>query len=588
MKEESKNNIDVNQIDYLDDYIGKDILADNLIFMGGRKTESLNGPWNYAVDQYDCCLNQKWFLEIEKTENGFTYPHDYSFDTWPVMNLPCNWNMVEDKLFLYEGPMVFTRTFGFNKRENEKVFLRVGAANYACRIFLNKQFIGAHFGGSTPFIVDITDYLEVSNRILFVVDNTRRADQVPMNNTDWYNYGGIYRDIEILRLPNVFIKDFKIALVPDGKYNKIQALIRLSEPKNTEAQLKIEGLSISHTVAIQDGFGEIVFDATPNLWSPESPTLYKVYASIDNDSIEDRVGFREIKIEGHNFFINGKKTFLHGISCHEDSIVNGKAFTLEECKKIFSDAKELGCNFMRLAHYPHTEMMSKTADEVGILLWEEIPVYWHMQFSNPDTYQKAENMLMELITRDYNRASVIIWSVGNENPDTEARLTFMSKLATKAHETDRTRKIAAACLVSNNNAIEDRLADYLDVIGINEYIGWYVPDFKELPELFKNSKPTKPVIITEVGAGAKPGYHGPECDKFTEEYQAYVYQKQIDEIRKIPYIQGMTPWILYDFRCPRRTNVLQDYYNRKGLIAPDRKYKKMAFHVLQEFYKSFD
>lgn len=586
--EEKKLHIDdFNTIDYAREYEGRDATYESLVFMGGRKCESLNGLWHYAIDQYDCCINQHWWHERHYSDEGYSLPLDYSMDGWPVMKLPCSWNMVEEKLFLYESTMIFTRTFSYVPNRDEKVFLRIGAANYICRVFLNQQYVGMHSGGSTPFMMDVTDYLQKDNRILLAVDATRRNDQVPMKNTDWFNYGGVYRDIELVRLPQQYIKDFKIAMIPDGQFNKIQASVLLSEKVDGEAQLRIDDLGICTSIPLKDGTGTVVFEKEPELWSPENPKLYDVSLTWGNDTVRDTVGFREIRVEGRDILINGKKTFLCGISCHEDSLVNGKAFTEEECIKIMQDAKDLGCNFMRLAHYPHTEMMSQIADQMGMLLWEEIPVYWAIDFARPKTYETAENMLMELITRDYNRASVVIWSVGNENPDTDDRLSFMRRLAQCAQKADPTRKVSAACLVSaEKNAIADRLADYLDIIGLNEYIGWYVPDFSKLPQLFENSDPQKPVIISECGAGALYGNHGTITDKGTEECQAYIYERQVAEIRNIPYIQGMTPWILYDFRCPRRTNVeFQMYFNRKGLISPDREHRKQAFYVLQQFYK---
>ena len=149
---------------------------------------------------------------------------------------------------------------------------------------------------------------------------------------------------------------------------------------------------------------------------------------------------------------------------------------------------------------------ARIADKVGILLWEEVPVYWAIDFKNHDTYKNAENQLTELILRDTNRASVIIWSVGNENADTDDRLEFMSSLAKKAKEIDPSRLVSAACLVDTDNLmIKDRLTDYLDIIGLNEYYGWYAPDFNDLIKLLDNSNPQKPVIVTEFGADALKG-----------------------------------------------------------------------------------
>lgn len=561
--------------------------AETMIYDRFRKKESLNGEWHYAVDQYDTCVSQKWYEENYYDEGGNLLPIDYSFDEWDTMYLPCCWNTFDKMFMLYEGSMIFTRKFFFAKQsEDERVFLKIGAVNYLCRVYLNKKYVGMHKGGSTPFYFDITDFLEHSNRILIQADSTRRNEQVPPAVTDWFNYGGIYRDIEIIRVPKIHIKNFGIALVPDSGFKKIRAEVMLSENVDSTAVLTINELGASVEIPIKCGIGEIAFEAAPELWSPENPKLYDVTLTCEKDSVSDKVGFREIRVQGMDILLNGKPIFLRGISCHEDSAPNGKALTDEERIENIRIAKELGCNFMRVAHYPHSERMSQLADEMGLLLWEEIPVYWAVYFGTKDTYYDAENQLCELMTRDYNRASVIIWSVGNENQDTDERMKFMGDLADFAHRYDPARLVSAACLVNfAKNAIEDRLEQYLDIIGLNEYCGWYAADFRTLPALFKNSDPKKPVIITEFGADAMAGSRGTVTDKGTEDCQAFVYEKQIENIRKISYIKGMTPWILRDFRCPRRTAVTQKYYNTKGLVSAGGK-RKMAFGVLRDFYNS--
>lgn len=585
-KYEQENSSDINLEDYLGEYEDKQATVEDLIFDRSRKKESLNGLWHYAVDQYDTCIRQHWFAERYTDQNGFTMPVDYSFDEWPTMQLPCCWNTQSEKFELYDGSMVFTRKFRYEGQNKEKVLLKIGAANYICRVFLNQEYLGMHRGGSTPAYFDVTDLLQAENRIIIQADSTRRPEQVPTENTDWFNYGGVYRDIELIRLPETYIKRFQIALVSDGAFNKIKVRVRLSEPVNTAAQLRIDELGLCAEIPVTEGAGEAVLEAHPVLWCPENPKLYAVSLSCAGDEVSDEVGFREIRVQGHDILLNGKSIFLRGISAHEESVPNGKALTDEERLENIRLAKELGCNFMRAAHYPHDERMARLADREGILLWEEIPVYWAIRFTREKTYADARNQLLELIERDWNRASVIIWSVGNENADSDERLAFMKNLADTAHAADENRLVSAACLVSfRENAIADRLAEHLDVIGLNEYFGWYTPDFRLLPQLFENSHPTKPVIVTELGADALPGHHGTITDKGTEECQVYVYEKQVETLRGIDYVRGMTPWILYDFRCPRRTSVIQGYYNRKGLLNPEKTYKKPAFYVLQRYYQ---
>ena len=582
---EKKYMSDIHLEDYAAEYEEKKALCRDLVFPGGRERVSLAGPWHYAVDQYDTCLRQKWFLEKYRDERGDTLPVDYSFDEWETMELPACWNTAGREFLFYEGPMVFTRRFHFDRPGSGRVILRIGAASMLCRAFLNGRYLGMHRGGSTPFCFDVTELLREENRILLSVDSTRRGEQVPCENTDWFNYGGVFREIDLIAVPETFIRSFRLNLVPDGGFDRVRAAVTVSGRAEAECVLDIPELGIRERIPVREGRGEAVIAARPRLWSPEDPYLYDVTLSLGEDRVSDRVGFREIRVSGREIRLNGKPLFLRGVCAHEDSVERGRALTDGERAEILRQAKELGCNFMRLAHYPHHENMSRLADELGILLWEEIPVYWAIRFDREDTLADAENQLAELIERDFNRASVIIWSVGNENADTDSRLRFMSRLAKLARETDPSRLVSAACLVdARENRIADRLAEALDLIGINEYCGWYTPDFEKLPELMRNSDPDKPVIITEFGADALRGNRGDAGTKGTEEYQALVYEKQMETLLKIPYIRGTSPWLLFDFRSPRRTSSVQKYYNRKGLMDETRTYRKPAFFVLRRYY----
>ena len=581
---------DIHNTGYKKEFLDKPITHETMIYDWKREKELLDGDWNYAVDQYDSFLRARWFEKTEENEEGLKYPLDFDYENWDSIRVPSTWNTQIPELTWYEGPVLYTRTFPYEPEEDgERVFIKVGAANYKAFVFLNGLFLGSHVGGSTPFYVEVTGKLEKDNRITISVDNTRDRSGIPMDNTDWFNYGGIYRSVELIRVPRHFIKDLFVSLVPDGTFSNIRIETTVDGPDcSGHVRVEIPDLDIEEDIPLNDGSGAVTLRAKPDLWSPENPVLYPVAAVYKDDEVYDEIGFREIKTQGTEVLLNGEPLFFRGISLHEDSFENGKAVSPNEFLDTLKTAMDLGCNYIRLAHYPHNSEFARLADMGGIMLWEEIPVYWAVQFADEDTYRNAANQISELVLKNRNRAGTVIWSVGNENADTDERLEFMSSLAARVRDLDDTRLVSAACLVNHRELkIDDRLAGHLDIIGINEYYGWYYPDFEELPKILENSNPDKPVFITEFGAGALAGRHGTKTELFTEEHQAEVYRRQIETLDSIEYIAGMSPWILYDFRCPRRTNKYQKYFNRKGLVAEDRKTRKAAFYELQDYYESF-
>ncbi len=574
---------------YADAFVRGRVGASDLITTSGRNVLSLNGEWNFVIDPYDEGLRQRWYADAPKPVTDWALPRDYDGGDWQKVLVPSCWNVVKPEWYHYEGGAWYERRVHIEKAPGERLVLTIGAAQYEARVFLNGMFVGAHRGGSTPFTLDITDAaINGDNRLMVQVDNYRRGDRVPMHHTDWFNYGGLYRDVGLMRLPEVHIRDFSVALVPGMDGKRISVDIELSAGVDGVAKLEIQGLAgCPGEIAVRNGVGSLEFDASPELWHPDHPRLYDVALAIGEDRVSDRIGFREIAVVGERVLLNGKDIFLSGICVHEDDQMLGKATNEADIRRRFADAKELGCVFMRLAHYPHHELAARIADEVGIMLWEEIPVYWAIDFTNPDTFADAENQLLELIRRDRNRASVIIWGVGNENADTDERLSFMGRLAASARRADKTRLISAACLINRQEMkIEDRLAAHLDIVGLNEYFGWYEPDFDGLRRLLANSNPGKPVIITETGADAVAGLHGDDKTFFTEELQVRVYQTQLELLATASYVRGITPWILYDFRAERRQTTFQRGWNRKGLIAADKITRKKAFEVLAAHYRA--
>lgn len=574
-----------------------------------RDATSLNGEWKIIIDPYENGYYNYRYEPFDQQENPsvnafFTdskqkTPADlieYDFDKADTLQVPGDWNTQKEKLYYYEGSVWYRKKFDAPvSKKSDRQFIYFGAVNYRADVYLNGKKLGVHVGGFTPFHYEVTGKLKSKGNSLIVkVDNKRHADAVPTLNTDWWNYGGITREVKLMNVPAIFIRDYKIALSSLDK-KTVSGSVLLDGAKGGEKiQLRLPELNIQQTlVANKDGSATFSF-AVPDaqLWSPESPKLYAIQISSGKDKLTDTIGLRTITTQGKQVLLNGKPVFLRGISVHEEYSADdgGRVSNAKEAQTLLGWAKELNANFVRLAHYPHNEDMVRLADQMGLLVWSEIPVYWTINWKNESTYQNAEAQLSAMIERDKNRAAVIIWSLANETPVSEARNQFLGRLAKKARELDNTRLLSAAMekhYRSDNPMIavvEDPLAEIVDMVSFNQYIGWY----DGLPE--KADKVTweinynKPVFISEFGGGAKQGYHGDVNTIFTEEFQENLYKRSLGMLDKIDGFVGTSPWILADFRSPRRLlDGIQDDFNRKGVYSNEG-VKKKAFYVLKDFY----
>lgn len=572
-------------IDYKKPYLFPLAGPESLIHTEGRTRIKLDGVWNFSLDVYDTFLRKKFFEERYHDEEGRDIPVDCDFDQWETVTVPSCWNVQKEAYTYYEGTGVYTRRFQYHGDDMGRNFLRIGAANYESSVWLNGEQIARHEGGFTPYMVEVTGKLKRENRIVITVDNTRKLEQIPSINYDWFNYGGLFRSVELIGTPVRFIKHVFLYLVPDGQYDKICLEAETDGFESGESlKLEIPELGVAEEFPIgEDGRVKNVIAAKPRLWSCDDPYLYEIAASAGEDRVTDRIGFRQIRTEGKHIFLNGERIFLKGVCCHEESMERGRSLTDEDRLQILRTAKDLGCNVMRLSHYPHHERMAQMADELGIMLWEEIPVYWALMFREEATYRAASGQLRELILRDRNRASVILWGVGNENPDTDERLEFMSSLNKLAKELDPSRLTTAACLVNiDSMMVQDRLAEHVDVVAINEYYGWYYRDYQGLGRIMEQTKLDRPLVISETGADAAAGQFGDEEELFTENHQSKMYRKQFELSEG--YVEGIFPWILFDFKSPVRMNPKQGGFNRKGLAAEDKRYRKMAFETVREYF----
>jgi beta-glucuronidase len=559
--------------------------------VNARKTISLDGVWNTIVDPYETGLSSHFYENAKPKSKSDLI--EYDFDHSPKLKVPGDWNSQRESLLFYEGPLWYQRYFSYSKHEHTRTFLYFGAANYLARVWLNGKKLGEHVGGFTPFNFEVTEQIsDGENSVVVEVDNTRRPEGVPSIHTDWWNYGGLTRSVQLVEVPETFIENYSVQIAK-GNPDQIEGWVHINGPNAESSTLEIPELNLK-SIGEQDKPGWQFFRlrAKPEAWAPEDPKLYHIIISNGRDRINDNIGFRTIETRGTQIIFNGKPIFLRGVCLHEEApFRGGRAFSEEDDRTLLTWAKELGANFVRLAHYPHNEAMVRLADQMGLLVWDEVPVYWEMDFQNPATLENAKAQLRDVITRDHNRAAVALWSISNETPISPARNEFLKSMAEYARELDNTRLITSASDKAEHPddqhaALNDPLGEYLDVIGLNEYVGWYgkyrPEDADKMQWTFKYPKP---VIVSEFGGGAPFGMHGNKDVRFTEEYQANLYEHQLAMLQTIPALAGMTPWILMDFRSPRRTLAgIQDYYNRKGLIS-DRGQRKHAFYVLQKFYQ---
>ena len=565
-----------------------------------RQVTSLDGQWRTIVDPYE---NGYYDYRYRPSSHGYfkdAKPSgpgellEYDFDASPTLMVPGDWNSQRPELFLYENTVWYRRLFEARKpADGRRLFVRFGAANYGARAYLNGEALGLHVGGFTPFGYEITEHVrDGSNSLVVKVDATRKRDGIPTVNTDWWNYGGLTRSVHLVEVPSTFVSDAFLHLDDSGVKPTIRGWVQL-DGSALEQKVTVTLPELGAEVEIQadvDGKAEFEMPA-PKLerWTPERPRLYDVEVKTASDTWTEQMGFRTLTTRGHDILLNGEPVFLRGISIHEEAPGGGRAFSVEHARALLGWAKELGCNYVRLAHYPHNELMVREAERLGLLVWSEIPVYWTILWDNPSTYALAEQQLQEMIRRDRNRAAVAIWSVANETPRSPARLSFLTRLIDEARRLDPSRLISAATEITwqENHGVllDDPLGEHLDVLGVNEYIGWYVGKPEDAPLKRWRSTYKKPLVISEFGAGALAGHHGDSGQIWTEEFQARLYREQLKMLRNIDFLRGTSPWILMDFRSPRRPLPgIQDFWNRKGLLS-ERGQRKEAFYVMQQYYR---
>lgn len=554
-----------------------------------RQRRSLNGKWQALVDPYASGIGDWKAVWKDRNAAGKTEFYEYGFDDAITLNVPGDFNTQQPELMWLEGSVWYRKAFKYELREGRRLFAHFGGANYRTDVFLNGRKLGSHEGGFTPFQFELTELLQDGeNRLLVHVNNERRTDGIPARGFDWFNYGGLTRDVNLVETPQTYIQDYFIQLAP-GSQQHVDGWVKLagSAPRQM-VTVRIPELKVEvRTQANAAGHARVRFDAPFALWSPEQPKLYRVEVSTRGEALAEDIGFRNITARGDEILLNDKPVFLRGVNLHEE-IDGRRAHSEADARRLLERVKALDANFVRLAHYPHNEHLVRLADRMGLLLWQEIPVYQGIDFAAADMQAKLDSMLAEMIGRDRNRAAVVLWGIANETSPGTDRNATLSALAQRSRHLDSTRLVTAALygpgFSGDTLTVKDPLVASLDVVGVNEYFGWYTPWPVEPGQAVW--KPFgKPLLISEFGAEARYGRHGANdvASGWNEEFQAEFYRKQLRMIERIPFVRGVAPWVLMDFRSPVRLNPFQAGYNRKGLLS-ERGERKLAWQVIRDYY----
>ncbi|MDJ0921858.1 MAG: glycoside hydrolase family 2 TIM barrel-domain containing protein [Henriciella sp.] len=570
----------------------------------GRTRTDLSGQWHYAIDPYRVPerkprTRRNFWEDTEAMPGGELM--EYEWASADEMTIPGAWNRRVTGLDYYDGLVWFQRDIAASPEPGKRYFLYFEAVNYRARVWLNGEKLGEHEGGFTPFAFEVTAQLQAGeNSLVVAADSAHDDETLPARDFDWKNYGGITRPVHLVETPSTYVHDYFVRL-EDGEILADVSLEGATE--RTKVEIEIPALAISLS-GRTDVSGQVTLStAIPEalqFWSPKMPQLYDVTISAGDDEISDRIGFRTIETQGREVLLNGDPIWLAGISVHEEALDpdGARALSWGEARALLSEAKALGANFVRLAHYPHTERMTRLADEIGLMVWSEVPIYWEdVSYHSDKTLALARRMMAENQIRDRNRASIIVWSVANETPIEDDRTVFLRTLIADTRARDATRLISAA--LNKNTAVggvtagqkrvivEDPLGADLDLIAVNQYEGWYGPRSPDrIAEVSFENRYDKPMIFSEFGAGALFGHRGPKEDRWTEDYQAWLYEETFKLVDRTPGVVGTSPWLLKDFRSPRRWHGrFQDLWNRKGLINETGE-RKRAFDVVREYYTS--
>lgn len=541
-------------------------------------------------------INNDWFFSKSAKSIPASLPVD-----WTALNLPYTWNGKDGQdggNDYYRATCRFAKSIKADELPDGEVrYLQFDGVNSSCKVFWNGKEIASHDGGYSTFRARIDDIAD-DNLLVLEVDNSPN-DKVYPQNADFTFYGGIYRDVKVIAVPE---KHF------DLDYFGSPAIKVTPEIVGSDAVIEIEtyvtnadGCSVKYEIFAD---GELVGQTTADcgsavkikienvhLWDGlKDPYLYTAKATLvcddtELDEVSARFGCRTFRIDPEKgFILNGREYPLRGVSRHQDRPDIGNALLPEHHKEDIELIVEMGANTIRLAHYQHSQVFYDLCDEKGLVIWAEIPyISKHM----PGGYDNTVSQMTELICQNYNHPSIVVWGLSNEitiagasDPDL---VRNHKKLNDLCHKLDKTRLTTLAAVTMCS--IDSEYVQISDVLSYNHYFGWYGgttdmngPWFDD----FHKKYPNKPIGLSEYGCEALNWHTSdPVQGDYTEEYQAFYHEELIKQIAERPYLWATHVWNMFDFAADARAEGGENGMNHKGLVTFDRKYKKDSFYAYQ-------
>ncbi len=578
-----------------------------------RNMLDISGIWDFQIDPDETGAKQGWF-------NGLP-------DARP-MAVPGSWNEQYEDIFNYFGLAWYVKKTYIPKNwQGERVYIRVGSACYFGTVYVNGQEVGSHEGGHLPFEFDITNLVkwERENTIAISVENHIKPTRVPSGNMgggmeaasimmgfpattyDFFPFAGLHRPVVLYSVPKAHITDVTVITGYEGEEGWVQVKTQING-NTPKGSLILEGgaQTIKSQIEFENGFAEATLKVpAARPWSDKDPYLYDLTIITETDRYSLKIGIRTIEVQDNQILLNGQPVQLNGYGRHEDFFASGKGLNLPLMVKDYQLMRWTGANSYRTSHYPYSEEEMLLADREGFLIINETPAV-SLQFDNEENmaerYRMCAQQIDELIARDKNHPSVVMWSVANEPmpPDMMARFTggevdevkdqgskeFLHGMVAHARQLDPTRPITIVGVMGGPT----EWLETCDVACINRYWGWYL-NGGELEKGFAMIDQEldglweiwgKPIIVTEFGTDTQPGLHGHPAVMWTEEYQAEFIRGYLEVAAQKDFVAGMQVWNFADFAAVQSIMRLGGM-NMKGVFTRARQ-PKMAAHVLREFW----